>query len=264
MRKGFLLAGLLALGGCFEDAPKGQAANNSAGRTEETASRVRAAAEERLRTVARDGSALRFRAVETHRQAMANTYAVCGQATLTNDTVFLPFVSVVNASTMEVEQHLARTNIEATRVYVELVGRCFDGGGPVSRAGGTPVAQQTPPLPNGLPILDQATPEPPKTPDLLSAVAASAPGTPSGTVTMRQSGNIRSSPNGGGSVLRVARSGAVLNIYGTAPGGWYQVGESAPEGWVHRSVAGPQSGTMASSTPAATTPVSGTLASAAQ
>lgn len=258
MRKGFLLAGLLALGGCLEDAPKGQAAN-SPNRAEDTATRVRAVAEERVRSAARDASALRFRAVEIHKQALPNTYAVCGQATLTSDTVFLPFVSVVNASNMEVEQHLARTNIEATRVYVELVGRCFEGGGPVARAGGAPVAQQTPPLPNGLPVLDQAAPEPPKTPDLLSTVAASSParGTASGTLTMRQNGNLRSSPNGGGSVLRVARSGAVLNIYGTAPGGWYQVGESAPEGWVHRSVAGPQSGTMASSTP-----ISGTLASA--
>ena len=148
LRKGFLLAGLLALGGCLEEeAPKAQAAPGR----ENPLAQIRGAAEEKLRGVARDREALRFRAVETHRQAIPNTYAVCGQATLAGGGVFLPFVSVVNAANggMEIEQHVARTNVEATRVYVELVGRCFDGGGPQMRAGGVPVAQLPPPLPTG-------------------------------------------------------------------------------------------------------------------
>jgi hypothetical protein len=243
MRKGFLLAGLLALGGCFEDAPpKAEAAKR------ETPSRVKTTAEERLRDIARDPEALRFRAVETYRQAMSDTYAVCGQATVMGGTVFIPFVSVVNAAEgeMKIEQHVGRTNIEATRVYVEMVGRCFDGGGPVMRAGGTAVAQPTPPLPMGLPILDQVAPEPPRQPEMVTA-AASAGGEPSGrTLVMRQNGNVRASPGGGGEVLRVARTGAVLNIFGTAPGGWYRVGETAPEGWVHGSLVSAPSGTLAS------------------
>ena len=247
MRKGFLLAGLLTLGGCFEEAaPRGQAA----AQTEEMAARVRLAAEQKLRETARDRDSLRFRAVETYRQAMPGTYAVCGQATLAGGSVFLPFVSVVNASGgLEVEQHVARNNVEATRVYVELVGRCFEGGGPQMRGGGTPMAQLPPPLPNGLPVLDQIRPEPPAAPDLVTEVASSSPrasGVAGGTLLMRQNGNVRSSPTGGGAVLRVARSGAVLNVFGTAPGGWYQVGETEPEGWVHRSVGSPQSGAMAS------------------
>jgi Bacterial SH3 domain len=182
---------------------------------------------------------------------MADTYAVCGQATLAGGSVFLPFVSVVNASQggMEVEQHVARNNVEATRVYVELVGRCFEGGGPQARGSGTPMAQLPPPLPNGLPVLDQIQPEPPQVPNLVTEVATSSPrpsGVANGTLVMRQNGNVRSSPNGGGAVLRVARSGSMLNVFGTAPGGWYQVGETEPEGWVHRTVGSPQSGAMAS------------------
>ncbi|WP_159346596.1 SH3 domain-containing protein [Roseomonas harenae] len=247
MRKEFLLAGLLALGGCFEDAPtKAEAVKR------EASTRVKTAAEERLRGIARDPEALRFRAVETYRQAMADTYAVCGQATVMGGTVFIPFVSVVNDAEgeMKIEQHVGRTNIEATRVYVEMVGRCFDGGGPVMRAGGTPIAQLPPPLPTGLPILDQVAPEPPRQPEMVAAAAsASSPaeGEPSGrTLVMRQNGNVRASPNGGGEVLRVARSGTALNIFGTAPGGWYRVGDVTPEGWVHGSLTSVTSGTLAS------------------
>ncbi|MBP0494899.1 SH3 domain-containing protein [Roseomonas indoligenes] len=240
MRKGFLLVGLLALGGCLEDAAPKPAAKADDG----AMARVRTAAEERVRGVARDANTLRFRAVETYRQAMADTYAVCGQATVAGDAVYIPFVSVVsqrNGAT-EVEQFIGRSNVEATRVYVELVGRCFEGGGPVQRAGGTTVSAPTPPLPNGLPVLDQVQPVPPATPDLVTAASNAAPANAAaGTVVMRQNGNVRTSPGGGGAVLRVARSGTVMNVFGTAPGGWFQVGETEPEGWVHSSVAARQS-----------------------
>ncbi|WP_424134784.1 SH3 domain-containing protein [Roseomonas chloroacetimidivorans] len=240
---GLLAPVLLALGGCLEEAPPKGAPVADRGGME----RVRTAAEARVRDIARDPEALRFRAVETYRQAMPDTYAVCGQATVVGSGVFIPFVSVVKATNggMEVQQHVARTNIEATRVYVEMVSRCFDGGGPVTRADGIQVAQPAPPLPSGLPLLDQVVPEPPKTPDLVTAAARPADSQSfNGTLTMRQNGNIRSSPNGGGAVLRVARTGSVLSIYGTAPGGWYQVGENGPEGWVHGSLASVQPGML--------------------
>jgi len=247
MRKGFLLAGLLALGGCFEDAaPKGEAAARPGG----DAQRARAEAEKQIRTAARDPQGLRFRAVETYRQSIPDTYAVCGQATAMGGSVYVPFVSVVSVKNgLAVEQHIARNNTEATRVYVELVGRCFEGGGPQGRGTGSPMAQLPPPLPNGLPILDQvpqeAARDPSQAPDLLT-VSATPAAIANGTVQMRQNGNIRSSPNGGGAVLRVARAGAALTVFGTAPGGWYQVGETAPEGWVHRSMASTPSGALAS------------------
>jgi len=249
MRKGFLLAGLLALGGCFEDAPP-KAESKAAAPSEDVADRVKMAAEERLREIARDPEALRFRAMELHRQAMADTYAVCGQATVMGGTVFIPFVSVVNAADgeLKVEQHVGRSNIEATRVYVEMVGRCFDGGGPIMRAGGTAVAQPAPPLPTGLPVLDHVPQEPPKQPEMVSATSPDpmAGGHSGRTLVMRQNGNVRAAPGGGGEVLRVARTGSVLNVFGTAPGGWYRVGDTAPEGWVHGSLVSLPSGTLAS------------------
>ena len=260
LRKGFLLAGVLALGGCWEDAPpKGPGAAGARGN--DVVAQVKAAAEERVRAVSREAETLRFRAVEAHRQAIPDTYAVCGQATVSGGAVFIPFVSVVKTSggVTEVEQHIGRSNIEATRVYVELVSRCFDGGGPVQRANGGTVSSPTPPLPNGLPILERVGEAP--APAVSAAIPEAAPAPaamPSqasgGTLVMRQNGNLRASPGGGGAVLRVARSGAVLNIFGTAPGGWYQVGEGVPEGWVHGSMVTPQAygqeGTLRRAVPA--------------
>lgn len=251
LRQGFLLAGLLALGGCWEDTPKGQSINPLAGNAQGAgaaagSARIRAAAEERVRGIAREQDGLRFRAVEVHRQVAPNTYAVCGQATVSGGAIFIPFVSVVKTGgeALEVEQFVGRTNLEATRVYVELVNRCFDGGGPAMRAGGVPVGQPTPPLPMGLPILEQVGEAPPPAPELVSASAAPRP-MAGGTLVMRQNGNLRSTPGGGGGVLRVARPGSTLTIFGTAPGGWYQVGDTAPEGWIHGSLGSVQGNTLA-------------------
>ena len=242
LRKGILLAGVLSLGGCWEETPGKE--QRSAAPTGQPVAAVKVAAEDRIRAVSREVDNLRFRAVEAYRQAIPDTYAVCGQATVSGGSVFIPFVSIVKTigDAKEVEQYVGRTNIEATRVYVEMVSRCFEGGGPVQRAGGGTVSSPAPPLPNGLPILNQVG-EPP--PALMSemvpaqvqtANVAAALGTVSGSVLMRQNGNLRASPAGSGVVLRVARTGSMLTIFGTAPGGWYQVGEGGPEGWVHGSL----------------------------
>jgi hypothetical protein len=244
MRKEIIIAGLVLLGGCWEDKPlqPERSAVPEAG----IIARVQAAAEERIRSTARDGDVMRFRAVQIHRQALPQTFAVCGQATLSGGASFVPFVSVVTAAAddgFEIEQHVAKTNLEATRVYVELVARCFDGGGPVPRAGGPVVSQAPPPLPTGLPTFDTAPESMPEPPASLPAtlVASSSPppagDRASGALLMRQHGNIRATPGGGGAVLRVARPGSTLQVFGTAPGGWYRVGDGAPEGWVHGSLA---------------------------
>ena len=56
------------------------------------------------------------------------------------------------------------------------------------------------------------------------------------TVQIRSAANVRATPGGGGEVLRVAPQGATLAVFGRAPGGWYQVGDTAPQGWVHGSM----------------------------
>ncbi len=54
---------------------------------------------------------------------------------------------------------------------------------------------------------------------------------------MRQDGNLHDLPHG--LTLRVLSAGTVLHVFATAPGGWLQVGDAAPEGWVHDSMVGP-------------------------
>ncbi|WP_408895712.1 SH3 domain-containing protein [Pararoseomonas baculiformis] len=48
--------------------------------------------------------------------------------------------------------------------------------------------------------------------------------------------NLRSSPTGGGAVLRVLPRGTRLKVFAEAPGGWYQVGVTEPTGWIHGSM----------------------------
>jgi hypothetical protein len=56
----------------------------------------------------------------------------------------------------------------------------------------------------------------------------------SGTVVMRQNGNIRIAPQG--ETIRVEPQGKELQVFGEAPGGWLQIGDTKPNGWVHSSL----------------------------
>jgi hypothetical protein len=51
---------------------------------------------------------------------------------------------------------------------------------------------------------------------------------------MRQNGNIRSAPQG--ETLRVEPQGKELRVFGEAPGGWLQIGDTEANGWVHSSL----------------------------
>ncbi len=48
--------------------------------------------------------------------------------------------------------------------------------------------------------------------------------------------NLRAGPEGGEPVLAVVPRGTVLGIFGRASGGWVQVGDGEPWGWVHGSL----------------------------
>ena len=186
-----------------------------------------------------------LRAVQSYVQAMPNTVAVCGQVNAKGASgAFVPFVTVVTYSDGTdpvLEQHVALSDVEATRVYVETVSRCREEGGPkpTLRQAAPPLL---PPIPANLPQVTQvtATTMMPKGTGRDQAQqagpAASAAQDASGTLSMRQPGNLRTHPNGGGQVLRVVPAGTSLTIFGTAPGGWYQVGDASPEGWVHGSL----------------------------
>ncbi|MFC7540986.1 SH3 domain-containing protein [Siccirubricoccus deserti] len=51
--------------------------------------------------------------------------------------------------------------------------------------------------------------------------------------------NIRSQPGGGGAVVRIVPRASTLRVFSEAPGGWLQVGEDQPFGWVHGSMLDP-------------------------
>jgi hypothetical protein len=231
------LALLAALAACNEkDAKDGGGPDRLA--------QAQAATEAALRAGLASYGQPELRAVQGYAQAMPNTVAVCGQVNAKGASgAFVPFVTVVTYSDGAdpvLEQHVALSDVEATRVYVETVSRCREEGGPkpALRQAAPPLL---PPVPANLPRVTQVTttvtvpkgadPDPAQ-----QRAPATAGQDASGTLSMRQPGNLRAHPNGGGQVLRVVPAGTSLTIFGTAPGGWYQVGDSSPEGWVHGSL----------------------------
>jgi hypothetical protein len=253
-----ILALLPLLAACKEDAPG--ASRAPAGASPPRHAEAQAAAEARLRQRLAIEGALPLRAVQAHRQLLADTVAVCGQVNPTGrpDTPWLPYVAVVafeGAQIARLDLVLALTSPEATRVYFEMVDRCFDGGGPPVPRGG---ARPLPPAPDGLPGAEgvAATLRPPPAPPTLPAaslapappagVAAPPPGVPMAAgqpmprgavmTSQRTPANIRAEPSGGSPIVRTAPRGSVLQVYNEAPGGWLLVGETEPWGWVHASL----------------------------
>jgi hypothetical protein len=75
----------------------------------------------------------------------------------------------------------------------------------------------------------------------VAAIQGSGPGNPvtseaGGVVQVRSNANLRAAPVGGSEVRGVLPQGSALRVYGRAPGGWVQVGDAAPQGWVHSSL----------------------------
>ncbi|MFH5926552.1 SH3 domain-containing protein [Roseomonas xinghualingensis] len=216
-----------------------------AARSAADAATVIRAAEERLRATARNITpGARFRGVIAHRQALGG-YAVCGQVNLTGaaEDPYLPFVSIVSPNGERIDQFVASSSAEATRTYVEATTRCYDGGGPSSARSVVPL----PPVPDT--SASAPAPAPPRTPAgaLSTAESAPRPALPmpttesmpaqgAVTTTSAHPVNLRSSPAGGGTVLRVLPRGTRLRVFAEAPGEWYQVGEVEPIGWIHGSM----------------------------
>ncbi len=171
------------------------------------------------------------------------------------------------------ETHVAGAMVDVDRTYIETVARCYDGGGPQAMLHGS--IASVPPLPEnpdaasrGVPVpVSPPQPQPaaiqmpmtvkprgaaravPLAPDVLTGappgayraadVLAGGPAPEiSRTVIMRQNGNIRAAPHG--DTLRIAPKGASLRVFAEAPGGWLEVGDTAPFGWVHGSMVEPR------------------------
>ncbi|MBO1081029.1 SH3 domain-containing protein [Roseomonas haemaphysalidis] len=224
-----LLAAAPLLAGC-DDAAAGKAEAAQADLAARTAE-ARKAVEDRLRNDLR--GALAFRDVTGHTQAVADTMAICGQLTL-NGGPATPFVALVSRQAdgaMAVEPHVAIDDVSATRVFVETQSRC------VADAAAMPAQRRgaPPPLPVIPARLNTITPDAPPAVKRMEAEAAQAQQN-FGGVTLRQNGNMRENPHGGGAVIRVLARGTAMRVFAEAPGGWLQVGQQQAEGWVHNSM----------------------------
>jgi len=224
---------LLALAACREDEA---ATRSSAPQARQQAARAAAATalQGRLRL-----PSVEQRGVQVFAQALPDTLAVCGRSRVTaaSGDPFVPYVAVVSFE--GAAPHVAgfvvgATGPEASRVFVEMVDRCFEGGGPpTSRV----MARSFPPLP-----VPGATPPRGGVAETVAAAEAEAP-RPMNTgpmntvmVSARSGANLRSATRNG-EVIRTLPPSSTLEVISEAPGGWYQVGQAGSAmGWVHASV----------------------------
>ena len=200
---------------------------------------ARVATEAELRRVI--NAPIEFSDMRSFRQAAAESVAICGQVSLLGSGRPAAFIAIVSRQadgSVAVEPHVAVDSVSATRVFVDSHARCVvqaDGG---QRRAAPP---RLPVIPTNLPTLRT---NPSQEAGRLDAARKAAQQVDLGHATLRQPGNKRAHPNGGGEVVRVLPRGSTLRIFAEAPGGWYQLGGERPEGWVHasmlsRSPAGP-------------------------
>lgn len=182
------------------------------------ASLARDAVEQELRQGSPTPQAVRLRRVEVFRQSLPGVVAVCGQVSPNGaEAAFTDFVAVAGTEEGGVrvqELHLADTPGGASRTRAESWLRCTD----ETRR------------------LDVAAPPPPS-PPAARPVQGEAGAVPTGlTVTMRQGGNLRSAPDANSPVIRTLPRGTVARVFGQPRGNWYQIGDTAPWGWMHLSM----------------------------
>ncbi len=228
---------LIVLAGC-KDQKKPAAAG-----VDPAIQHVRDAAEQDIQSAAPATAKVRFRGVQVYTQAQPGRYAVCGQVSPFADdaNIFVPFVSVVTGQShgdwtqYQFDHRIGTTTSEASRVYAALVTYCYENGGP-SPSPDSSVAS-VPPLPDAIPNPQVPGADARAAPDAQTTApitVTAAPTAASGSVTMRQNGNLHADPHGAST--RVIPAGTSLRVFGQAPGGWYQVGDTAPFGWVHESM----------------------------
>jgi hypothetical protein len=215
------------------------------------ADRVIAATEQSIRVGA--PPQMRFRGIQVYLQAMPQKMAVCGQLNpFSGDPdIFVPFVTVVtlpgdNQANYQFDHRIGLNSAEASRVYVAIVNYCYDKGGPMP--GPTSAPMPPPPIPNRLPdpsaklrsndvsVTAAPTAVPTAVPTLAAPQTSDTPDPTSatGNVTVRQNANLHADPRGPS--IRVVQQGTALRVFAQAPGGWYQVGDTTPWGWIHESM----------------------------
>ena len=232
-----LTLALIALAACGE-----ATSSPSAGAVAPQVKAARDAAEVALRARLRQDGAPQQRGIQVFTQALPAEFVVCGRSRIAGlgGEPFIPYVAVVRfeAGAAQVSQFaLGSTSVEASRVFVLMVDRCFDGGGP----GTTRVtARAFPPMPpDGAAetsvLAGQASTAPSAT--MTEIAAEPSPGPIITVVTTSRSGaNIRSSGRGG-DVVRTVPAATRLDVIGSPAGDWVQVGSGGTAwGWIHNSM----------------------------
>ena len=234
-----VMAFVLLVGACDNERYAGPP---QAGGPPDQSADLRKVAENSVRVSASNPDSVRFRGVQVWPQAVKNQFAVCGQANVFGpiSNTYVLFVVVITRDgsgddtphTFKADARVGSTVTETTKVYVDTLARCFERGGPVDIVRGK--AAPVPLLPNDTKtVLTGPTPvgpapaaqrQPPTPAAVLMPTAASR------TVVMRQSGNIHSQPQG--ETIRIEPQGKELRVFGEAPGGWLQIGDTEANGWV--------------------------------
>jgi len=102
--------------------------------------------------------------------------------------------------------------------------------GAVAALPATPPPPPAPPAPERGGAAGAGAPPPPPARPAVSAQAAA------GRVEVRSPANLRTGPGNSYAVLRVTRRGETFRVYGHALGGWVEVGDDKPQGWIHSSL----------------------------
>jgi hypothetical protein len=242
-----LLLGFFGLASC-DDPPDKE--RKAAEQQQALSAEARRAAEEQVRARLRIVGDMHLRAIQVYPQQIAGSFAVCGQVNPSGAAAdpFIPWVSAVTLQDGKASRAtlaIGLSNLEASRVYLEMVDRCFAGGGP--RTAQAPSTTGLPPLPADSALSPPPAAAPPAAPPAANAgnaappppaPPAAQPSSSQGSVTTTAAHpvNVRSSPAGGGAIVRIVPRSSVLRVFGDAPGGWLQVGEEQPIGWLHESM----------------------------
>jgi len=195
---------------------------------------AREAAEAALRARLRGEGTLQQRGIQIFAQALPDQFAVCGRSRISGlgSDPYMPYVALVSfeAGVARVSQFsLGANGPEASRVFMLMVDRCFEGGGPTHAR---MTARSFPPMPSV--GMAEAPNEQPTAP------TAESPAEPPSVITVvttpRSGANIRSTMRGG-DVVRTVPPATRLEVIGSAAGDWVQVGTNGLAwGWIHSSM----------------------------
>jgi uncharacterized protein YgiM (DUF1202 family) len=99
-----------------------------------------------------------------------------------------------------------------------------------------PPIAATPTIPGGQSLQTPAAATPNVVQPDASRLAAPPVGARREQVITRTGANVRGGPAGAADVVRKAQGGTRLYVFARAPGGWVQIGDTAPWGWIHSSL----------------------------